>query len=396
MVEWRSVEGPSGVLEAVTPDARRKATLAEAVRIRVVRNFEEFLAIADRWHALLKETASDSVFLTWEWLYTWSRHYLEEGQLWIVLVFKNDELIGIAPFCARPRVTGMMTIREMRFLGSEDVGSTHLDFIVRRKHKETVLRAIYRHLHEEAAGAWDLLTLSELPAESSSIDLWELMVGEAGRVMEVAGMTVEPFIDLRDGLEHFLTSLSGNERSNLRRKQRRLEGLGSVTYERMSSSQDVDRAMDVLIQLHQMRWKERGAAGVFGDYRRRVFHRDIARAFSEKGWLRLDFLLLSGEPIAGVYGYAYRNRYSFYLPGLNPMVAARSSPGILLLFRCVEEAVREGDQEFNLLKGAADYKIAWATGLRRCVTLQYYNRHLRSAAVKALESGKSMIKMLVR
>ena len=78
------------------------------------------------------------------------------------------------------------------------------------------------------------------------------------------------------------------------------------------------------------------------------------------------------------------------------MVAARSSPGILLLFRCVEEAVREGDQEFNLLKGAADYKIAWATGLRRCVTLQYYNRHLRSAAVKALESGKSMIKMLVR
>src|SRR5207249_928048 len=224
-----------------------------------------------------KETASDSVFLTWEWLYTWSRHYLEEGQLWIVLVFKNDELIGIAPFCVRSRVTGMMTIREMRFLGSEDVGSTHLDFIVRRKHKETVLRAIYRHLHEEAAGAWDLLTLSELPAESSSIDLWELMVGEAGRVMEVAGLTVEPFID----------------------------------------------------------------------YRRRGFHRDIARAFSDKGWLRLDFLLLSGEPIAGVYGYAYRNRYSFYLPGLNPMVAARSSPGILLLFRCVEEAVREGNQEFN-------------------------------------------------
>ena len=190
------MEGPSGVLEAVTPDAGKKATLAEAVRLRVVRNFEEFLALADRWHALLKETASDSVFLTWEWLYTWSRHYLEEGQLWIVLVFKNDELIGIAPFCVRPRVTGMMTIREMRFLGSEDVGSTHLDFIVRRKHKETVLRAIYRHLHEEAAGAWDLLTLSELPAESSSIDLWELMVGEAGRVMEVAGMTVEPFIDL--------------------------------------------------------------------------------------------------------------------------------------------------------------------------------------------------------
>jgi CelD/BcsL family acetyltransferase involved in cellulose biosynthesis len=381
------VEGPSGVLDGVRP---------EAVRIRVVRTFEDFLALAGRWNALLKETGSDSVFLTWEWLYTWAKHYLEEGQLWVVLAFKKDELIGIAPFCLRPRVTAMITIREMRFLGSDDVGSTNLDFIVRRKHKATVLRAIYRHIHEEASGAWDLLTLSELPAESSSIDLWELLVAEAGRVIEVAGMTVEPFIDLRDGLEHFLASLSGNERSNLRRKQRHLEGLGSVTYERMSSTRDVEKAMDLLVDLHQMRWRQKGAAGVFADERRRRFHREVARAFSEKGWLRMDFLRLGGEAIAGVYGYAYGDRYSFYLPGLNPKIAARSSPGILLLFRCVEEAVSEGYNEFNLLQGAADYKMAWATGLRRCVTLQYYNRRVSSALVKALESGKSMIKILMR
>ncbi len=381
------MEGPSGALAGVR---------AEAVRIRVVRTFEEFLALADCWNALLKETGSDSVFLTWEWLYTWVKHYLEEGQLWIVLVFKNDELIGIAPFCVRPRVTEMITIREMRFLGSDDVGSTNLDFIVRRKRKATVLRTIYRHLHEEASWAWDLLTLSELPAESSSIDLWELLVGEAGRVIEVAGMTVAPFIDLRNGLEHFLASLSGNERSNLRRKQKHLEGLGSVTYERVSSTQDVDKAMDLLIDLHQMRWTQKGAAGVFADDRRRRFHRELARVFSEKGWLRMDFLRLGGEAIAGVYGYAYGDRYSFYLPGLNPKIAARSSPGILLLFRCVEEAASEGYKEFNLLQGAADYKMAWATGLRRCVTLQYYNRRVRSALVKTLESGKSMIKILMR
>ena len=365
-------------------------------RIRVVRALEEFLVLAGRWNVLLRETASDNIFLTWEWLYTWAKHYLADGQLWIVLVFKNDELIGIAPFCVGPRVTGMIKIREMRFLGSQDVGSGNLDFIVRKQHKRVVLPAIYRHLHEEAAEAWDLLTLSEIPAESSSIALWDLLVEEAGRVMEVAGTTVYPVIDLREGLEHFVASLSGNERSNLRRKQRQLEGLGRVTYERVSSSQDVERAMDLLIHLHQARWEQRGAAGVFGDDRRRMFHRDIARAFSEKGWLRLDFLILSGEAIAGVYGYGYGDRYSFYLPGLNSTIAAKTSPGILLLFRCVEEAVREGYNEFDLLKGAADYKMAWASGLRRCVTLRYYNRHLRSAAVKALESGKSLIKILVR
>jgi CelD/BcsL family acetyltransferase involved in cellulose biosynthesis len=367
-----------------------------AFRIHVVRAWEEFLDLAERWNALLGETQSDNIFLTWEWLYTWARCYLAESQLWIVMVFKNTELVAIAPFCVWPRVAGVIKIRELRFLGSEDVGSANLDVIVRKKHRGPALRAIYRHLHEEARGAWDLLTLSEVPAESPSIDLWDALVQETGRVMEVAGTTVYPVIDLQNGLKPFVASLSANERSNLRRKQRGLEGLGRVTYERVSSSHDVEQAMQVLIHLHQVRWERRGTAGVFGDERRRLFHRDIVRAFSEKGWLRLEFLLLDGEAIAGVYGYGYRDRYSFYLPALNPAIAAKTSPGILLLFRCIEEAVREGYKEFDLLRGAADYKMAWATGLRRCVTLQCYNRHLRSAAVKALESGKSMIKMLVR
>src|SRR5262249_19121375 len=130
--------------------------------------------------------------------------------------------------------------------------------------------------------------------------------------------------------------------------------------------------------------------------RRRRFHRDIVRAFSEKGWLRLDFLLLDGEAIAGIYGFGYKDRYSFYLPALNPAIAAKMSPSILLLFRCIDVARREGHTEFGLLRGAAHYKTAWPTGPRRCVTLQYYTRRLRSAAVKALESGKSLMKLLVR
>jgi CelD/BcsL family acetyltransferase involved in cellulose biosynthesis len=388
----RTAWPPGGAAAGRSEDVLSGGTL----RIEVVRAWEGFRDLARRWNALLAETESDNIFLTWEWLYTWARCYLAESQLWIVLVFKNTELVGIAPFCMWPRVAGVVKIRELRFLGSEDVGSANLDVLVRKKHRGPAIRAIYRHLHDAARGAWDLLTLSEVPAESPSIDVWDALVQETGRIMEVIGTTVYPVIDLRDGLKPFVASLSANERSNLRRKQKHLEELGGVSYERVSSSQDVERAMQVLIHLHQVRWERRGTVGVFGDERRRRFHRDIVRAFSEKGWVRLDFLLLDGEAIAGVYGYTYRGRYSFYLPALNPTIGARTSPGILLLFRCIEEAVREGCTEFDLLRGAADYKMAWATNLRRCITLRYYNRHLRSAAMKALESGKSVVKMLVR
>ena len=67
--------------------------------IRAVTTLEEFEALANPWNALLKQTASDNIFLTWEWLYTWAKHYLGDNRLCIILVYKQpSQLVGIAPF----------------------------------------------------------------------------------------------------------------------------------------------------------------------------------------------------------------------------------------------------------------------------------------------------------
>lgn len=285
--------------------------------LQVVRTLKEFDTLAKRWSGLLGATASDNIFLTWEWLYTWAKHYLAENRLWIVLVYKGNQLVGIAPFYIREQRDGLVKVREMRFLGTEEVCSSYLDFIVLEKHKKAVLHLIYRHLHEEAEGFWDVLTMSEIPAESSSIDLWDGFIQEAGKVVEIAGTTVCPVIKLTECLEDFLLSLSGNERYNLQRKRKYLEQAGQVAYERASSSADVEQAMELLVRLHQMRWEERGARGVFRSQRYLMFHMEIAQIFAEKGWVQLDFLRLNGEPIAGIYGYGYKGCYSFYLPGFN-------------------------------------------------------------------------------
>ena len=364
--------------------------------VRVVTTLREFETLADQWTGLLKGTKADNIFLTWEWQYTWARHFLGQQRLWIVLVYDGGRLVGIAPFYIREHSASMVKVREILFLATEGVGSSYLDFIVSEGDKKAVLYSIYRHLHEEARGLWDVLTLGEIPAESRSLDLWDGFVGEVGRVVEIVGMTACPFIALTERVEDFLSSLSGNERYNLRRKQRWLEEMGQVAYQRASSDGEIEKAMDVFIRLHQMRWGQKGSGGVFRSDQVVQFHLDIARLFSEKGWIQLDFLLLDGEMIAGIYGYGYNGRYSFYLPGFNPAIAPKASPGILLLFHRIEKAIEEEYRVFDLLRGAPDYKIAWANGLRRSLTLRYYNRHLRAAGMKLVESGKSVVKVLVR
>ena len=365
---------------------------------RVVTSLEEFHALESPWEHLLKQTACDNIFLTWEWLYTWAVHYLDGNRLWIILVYKGkDHLVGIAPFyIQRGSSLGILSVRELRFLGTGEVCSSYLDFIVPEGEKRSVLECIYSHLHGEAASEWDTLTLAEVPAESSTIDLWEESVQQAGRLMEIVGTTVCPVIQLTGELEDFLGTIGGNERYNLQRKRKRLEQVGHVTYQRVSSSEETEGALDTFIRLHEMRWEQKGPGGVFRSGRFLSFQRDIVRLFAKKGWVYLDFLLLDGEAIAGIYGYGYNRRYSFYLPGFNPTIAPRASPGIILLFQCVKEAISGNYKEFDLLRGLADYKRAWANGLRRSLTLRYYNRDLRAAAVKLVESGKAVAKVLVR
>jgi CelD/BcsL family acetyltransferase involved in cellulose biosynthesis len=366
--------------------------------IRAVKTLEEFKGLSEKWSALLKEAASDSIFLTWEWLYTWARYYLEDHRLLVLLVYaENDRLVGIAPLYIRKvRSFGFLNLREIRFLGTEEVCSSYLDFIVTEKDKKEVLGEIYRYLYGDLRDLWDTLTLSEIPAESSSIDVWNGVVQDAGKVIEVAGMTSCPVISVTGSLEDFLAGIGGTERYNLQRKQKRLERAGTATYRRASAAREVESAMEVFIRLHQIRWEQKGSGGAFQSRRFLMFHREIARIFSEKEWVFLDFLLLDGVEIAGIYGYRYHGRYLYYLPGFNPNVLPKASHGILLLFRWIETAIREGCRQIDLLQGLDDYKMAWANGLRRSLTLRCYNRNLRAAVFKQMEGVKQTVKILVR
>jgi len=366
--------------------------------LRVVTTMEEFRTLSGLWNELVRRTSSDNIFLMWEWLYTWSKHYLGANQLWIILVYRGEnEIIGIAPlYIRRVKMAGRLTLREMKFLGTEEVCSSYLDFIVSEKNKREVLHKIYSYLHDEGRRTWDILTLPEIPSESTTIDILGGFIQEAGKVVEIVGSTSCPIIELSGSVEDFLAEISSNERQNLRRKMKCLKNAGNVAFHRASSPTEVEKEMDAFVSLHQMRWAQKGSGGSFQSQRFLMFHREISQLISQKGWVQLDFLLLNGEKIAGVYGFLYNGKYSFYLPGLNPSIVPKVSPGKLLLFHCIEEAIREGCTQFDLLRGLANYKKAWANGLRRSLTLRHYNNHVRTTAFQLMENGKEMVKVLLR
>ena len=366
--------------------------------IRAVTSLEEFKGLTREWEQLLRTVPGHSLFLTWEWLYCWTKHYLGDGRLRILLMFDGQKrLVGIAPLYLRTtRAHGLIPLCELRFLGSETVSSSYLDVIANEKQKRAVLQGLYCYLFNEARGDWDVFTLSEVPAESSTIDMWNELFDEAGKVGEIVSMTCCPVIRLPGDVDTYRAGLGRSRRYTLQRKMKCLQGAGRIVYSRATSPAEVDTALDWLITLHQRRWSTGSSGGVFASERSKRFHREIVQVLSERGRVSIDLLKLEDRPLAAIYGFIYQGVYYFYLPGFDPGGPSKASPGLLLLYHRIEQAIRDGEHTVDLLWGAEPYKLECATDLRRSVTLRYYNRNARALGLKLLEGAKHAVKILVR
>lgn len=371
----------------------------QPLRVRVIDNLPAFHALADAWRAIHASSDTDSLFLTWEWLYHWTTQYLGEDQLWILLLMDSDHrLRGIAPFCVRR--TGcrpLATYREVAFLGSHGVGSAYLDVLAARGDKPSVLACVCDYLLLQASKEWDIVTLARLPAESVTLDLLQARFDAAGKAAALVDHTCCPTMDLPASVEAYRQGMRPSLRRTLQRKRHYLEQQGTVTYRRTSSGDDVAAALETFSALHQKRWATRShQGGAFRDGRFRTFHAEITRRFHAQGWLDFSFLCLNGRPLAGVYGYRHKHTYYYYLPGFDPEQAAKGSPGMLLLSHRIEQAIEEGCRRFDLLQGPAGYKMTWAQRSTRCLSLRLYNRTWRALTLHLLDSTRLGAKILLR
>jgi CelD/BcsL family acetyltransferase involved in cellulose biosynthesis len=131
-------------------------------------------------------------------------------------------------------------------------------------------------------------------------------------------------------------------------------------------------ALDLLIGLHESRWRARGEPGVLADPAARSFLRAATAELLAAGMLRLHLLYLHDEPAAALLAIAGRRSVAYYIGGFDP-AHGRLAPGTLLAGHAIEAAARAGAGEFDFLRGAEPYKYRWGAADRP--TFQLLLRH---------------------
>ena len=329
--------------------------------VEEIQSGDLFHEMRPAWNELLQGSASDCLFLTWEWLHTWWKHLGGGRQLRILAVRQGRELIAIAPLALRPpRLLRLQPFSVLEFLGSGSVGSDYLDLAVRRGSENESLAALADHLRRDGS----VLDLAQTLGRRSNVFQLAERLGRFGWRISEQETNQCPYARLGGHTwDSYLGSLGREHRYAFRRKARKLAELHRVEIERVTSEERRPGALAELFRLHESRWVERGGSDALYSGALRAFHEEISRLALERGWLRLFVLHLDGRPAAALYGFVYGGRFYFYQSGFDPAFAGRSV-GMVIQGAAIESALSEGAVEYDMLHGCEAYKFHWADQVR--------------------------------
>lgn len=307
-----------------------------AVRIAI----ESFPQLWDHWEALLAQGTFNSIFQTPLWHRIWWEELGGDAELCLTSVWEDEALIGIAPL--------MRTGDTLSPLGDTDLWD-YRDFIVAKGQEASFYPALLGHLHEEA---WKQLDLPSLPEYSQTLAHLPSLAEERGYTIELSEEDVSPGIALPQNWDTYLMGLSKKDRHELRRKFRRLEGEESYSSYAVNGSSCLNGALDDFFAM--MRGSRQDKA-IFLTPQRERFFRRVAKGVAQINALKLFFLELGGERVAGALCFDYGSSRLLYNSGYN-LAYSGLSVGLLLKAQCLREAIEEGKEYFDFLRGDERYK----------------------------------------
>lgn len=318
--------------------------MGNGLHSEIVTDLAGLVALVPEWWRLWSRLPSPLPFQSPAWLVPWWRTFAP-GALCVTAVRDaGGTLAGLAPFYIEEGEAG----RRLLPLGISL--SDHLDVLADPAREHDVLHEMVE-CALSCAARWDEWCLEEAAPDAAALRL----AAPAGWSDRIGRASPCPVLALSDADR--CDPVPKKRRQALRTARNRARRRGDVAIGRTAANGLPD-AFDSLVRLHARRWHARGEPGVLACERVRSFHSAALPLLHAAGLANLYVLTIGGRTTAVHYELVAGNRRFYYLGGFDPDLSFES-PGALLLGHAVDEAIREGASEMDLLRGREAYKQSW-------------------------------------
>jgi CelD/BcsL family acetyltransferase involved in cellulose biosynthesis len=282
----------------------------------------------------------DCPFALPPWLEAWWQAFGSGREPMLRIVRLQGRVVGFAPLMRRGA--------DACFLGSTDV-CDYQDFITGGSAAQGFFGTLFAGLADDGV---IVLDLGALRADSRPLAALRAVAEEEGLEVATAAEDVALEMALPQSWGEYLEGLGSRHRHELRRKLRRLEHAGAVTFGPVHGETEGGEGMDAFLDLFR---RSRGDKRAFMTDRMEVYFRSLARSLNKAGLLELSFLWLGGRPVAAVFCVAHQGTTYLYNSGYAPEYRDLSV-GFLAKALSIRDSIRRGRRRYSFLKGAEPYK----------------------------------------
>lgn len=315
------------------------------VRISLFHTFDEARPI---WRAF-EADGIGYAFQTYDWQSHWFAHLGKRAGLLPCLVAIEDCRAGRLMFLP-------LAIR--RHLGSRCLawlGGRHADY------HAPLLGAGYQGI--DVAALWprllarlpevDVVHLEKQPADILGIPNPFLALGARPCGVSAYAARLAPSWEAYYGARR-----GAKTRATDRRKLRRLQDLGTLTFRPMVEPAEIDPVMRRLADLKLRQLSRVGGRDLFGSPGCLDFYSALAAGVHERLRVMVSTLELDGAVIAAHWGVVAERRFYWLIPVYDDTWRAHS-PGLHLMHALMEWCCANGLETFDFGLGDEDYKTSW-------------------------------------
>jgi CelD/BcsL family acetyltransferase involved in cellulose biosynthesis len=256
-----------------------------------------------------------------------------------VSIKKQGQTLGIAPL--------MITKDIGYFIGSTDV-CDYLDFIVAPNNAEPFFKILLQNLRQEGISN---LQLAPLRPDSTVFTEMAVVAEKLGWKVTHSQIDVTVEMNLPSTWEKYLENLTSKQRHELRRKLRRLDEEGEVTYNTTGEANN----QDISTFLRFFR-DSRADKAEFMTFARESFFKDITKTMADQKILEIGLLEIDSKSTAITMSFNYKNNVYLYNSGYDPQYAGLSV-GLLSKALCIKHSIEKDSGKFDFLKGGESYKF---------------------------------------
>lgn len=287
-------------------------TAPAALNIEVFKSFDEVKPHQKEWDEFI-ERIDGEIFLSYDWCRIWWKYYGTGRDLRIIVVRCDGAIIAILPVFLERLGFTPVSLRVVRFVGTDHMPVTIM-LPIDPKHLDQVVLLFIEELNKQYR--WDLLYIGALCGRFAAMDEFIAVFNNRWAndySFDVKTADVQTYFQLSESWEQQLAGLKKKQRQNINRAYKLLTGNSGTIKTTFSDAAGYEQDFTEFLGMHQSQWKADGAAGHFGDWpHSSEFHREVAACQVGHGRLRLMKIEVGNVCLGYKYGYSLgKTSYQF-------------------------------------------------------------------------------------